>query len=204
MLVPLICIGGLCLLAGGEKDAGERPPVFGKLRPRRGTTLDRALSYAIGRGMSDDEVVHYVAQSVYPGRERDPGTLRSVRGEIVRRVSSPDYGRTCAGGCRAARRSMSPMPGTVGWKAGGPSRMQGMRFSHFDDDGLSVFVATGDGLRDVTCPTGETCKHACACSGVDAHGNLGNGAKCKCISLVKPVNPGNFPGLQLQNRGQRG
>lgn len=43
--------------------------------------------------------------------------------------------------------------------------------------------------RSIRCPTGEICKHACACSGVSASGIVGVGAKCKCIAIAKPPNP---------------
>jgi hypothetical protein len=75
--------------------------------------------------------------------------------------------------------------------------MRNMQFSFVDDDGLNVFVPTAEGRRliaegrtsEVVCPTGNTCKHACACSGVSASGVVGVGASCKCISLVRPPNP---------------
>lgn len=77
------------------------------------------------------------------------------------------------------------------------SHMRNVRFSHTNDRGELVFVPTQRGLDliaqgrldDVTCPTGETCKHACACSGVSASGIVGVGATCRCITLEQPPNP---------------
>lgn len=77
------------------------------------------------------------------------------------------------------------------------TRMRNMRFSHTNGMGERVFVPTVHGLdliargqvNDVVCPTGETCKHACACSGVSASGIVGVGASCKCITLQQPPNP---------------
>lgn len=86
-------------------------------------------------------------------------------------------------------------------------RMRNMRFSHTNEYGERVFVPTARGktlvsqgrVADVVCPTGETCSHACACSGVSATGVVGVGGSCRCITLERPPNPGSRGSLGLSS-----